>query len=49
MTIANATANNTNNKVIFKSCGQSINYLRKINNELVDNAKDIDAVMAMYN
>ena len=44
-----AAANNTNKKVIFKSCAQFIYCISKTNNTQVDNAKDIDIVMPMYN
>ena len=46
---ANADANNTNKKVIFKNCAPFTNCISKINNTQVDNAKDIDIVMPMYN
>ena len=46
---ANADANNTNKKVIFKNCAPFTNCISKINNTQVDNAKDIDIVMSMYN
>ena len=44
-----ANANNTNKKVIFKNCAPFTNYIREINNTQIDNAKDIDIVMPMYN
>ena len=44
-----AAANNTNKKVIFKNCAPFTNCISKINNTQVDNAKDIDIVMPMYN
>ena len=44
---ADADANNTNKKVIFKNCAPFTDC--KINNTQVDNAKDIDIVMPMYN
>ena len=44
-----AATNNTNNKVIMKNCAPFSNCISKINNTQVDNAKDIDIVMAMYN
>ena len=44
-----AVANNTNKKVIFKNCAPFTNCLSKINNTQIDNAKDIDIVMSMYN
>ena len=36
-------------KVIFKNCTPFTNCISEINNTLVDNAKDIDIVMPMYN
>ena len=44
-----AAANNINRKVIFKNCATFTNCISEINNTQVDNAKDIDIVMAMYN
>ena len=44
-----AAANNTNKKVIFKNCAPFTNCISEINNTLIDNAKDIDIVMPMYN
>ena len=44
-----AAANNTNKKVIFKNCAPFTNCLSEINNMQIDNAKDIDIVMPMYN
>ena len=46
---ASADANNTNKKVIFKNCAPFTNCISEINNTQVDNAKDIDMVMPMYN
>ena len=46
---AGAAANNTNKKVIFKTCALFTDCISKINNTQVDNAKDIDVVMPMYN
>ena len=45
---ADADANNTNKKVIFKNCAPFTNYISEINNTQEDNAKDIDTVMLMY-
>ena len=45
---ADADANNTNKKVIFKNCAPYTNCISEINNTQVDNAKDIDIVMPMY-
>ena len=46
---ADAAVNNTNKKVIFKNCTPVTNCIRKINNTQIDNAKDVDIVMSMYN
>ena len=46
---ADADANDTNKKVIFKNCAPFTNCISEINNTQVDNAKDIDIVMPMYN
>ena len=48
-TAAQGAANNTNKKVIFKNCAPFTNCISKINNTQIDNAKDIDIVMPMYN
>ena len=44
-----AAPNNTNKKVIFKNCAPFTNCISEINNTQIDNAKDIDIVMLMYN
>ena len=44
-----AAANNTNKKVIFKNCAPFTNCISEINNMQIDNAKDINIVMPMYN
>ena len=44
-----AAANNTNKKVIFKNCALFTNCISETNNTQIDNAKDIDIVMPMYN
>ena len=46
---AGAAANNANRKVIFKNCAPFTNCISEINNTQIDNAKDIDIVMPMYN
>ena len=46
---AGANANNANKKVIFKNCAPFTNCISKINNTQVDNAKDIDIIMPIYN
>ena len=44
-----AAANNTNKKVIFKNCAPFTNCISEINITQIDNAKDNDIVMPMYN
>ena len=44
-----AAANNTNKKVIFKNFAPFANCISEINNTQIDNAKDFDIVMPMYN
>ena len=44
-----APANNDDKKVIFKNCSPFTNCISEINNTQIDNAKDIDIVMPMYN
>ena len=46
---ADADANNTNKKIIFKNCVPFTNFISEINNTDLDNSKDIDIVMPMYN
>ena len=46
---AGPAANNTNKKVIFKNCASFTSCISEINNAQIDNAKDIDIVMPMYN
>ena len=46
---ADADANNTKKKVIFKNRAPFTNCISKINNAQVDNAKDIDIVIPLYN
>ena len=46
---ADAAANNTNKKKIFKNCVPFIKCISKINNTQIDNAEYIDTVMPMYN
>ena len=42
-------ADEINKGVIFKNCAPFINCISEINNTQIDNAKDIDIVMPMYN
>ena len=44
-----ADADNTNKKVIFKNCAPFTSCISEINKTQVDNAKDIDIIMPMYN
>ena len=44
-----AAANNNNKKVIFKNCAPFTNCISEINNKDLDNAKDLDIAMPMYN
>ena len=46
---AGAAVNNNDRKVIFKNCAPFTNCISEINNTQIDNAKDIDIVMHMYN
>ena len=46
---ADTAVNNVNKKVIFKNCAPFTNCISEINNTQIDNAKDIDIVMPMYN
>ena len=46
---ADADANNTNKKVIFKNCAPFTNCISEINNTQIDNAKDINIIMNLYN
>ena len=46
---AGAAVNNTNKKVIFKNCAPFTNCISEINNMQIDNAKEIDIAMHMYN
>ena len=48
-TAAGDAINNNNRKVIFKNCAPFTNCISEINNTQIDNAKDIDIVMPMYN
>ena len=46
---ADADANNTNKKVLFKNCAPFTDCISEINNTQVGNAKDLDIVIPMYN
>ena len=47
--VAARQADERHKGVIFKSCAPFINCISEINNTQIDNAKDIDIVMPMYN
>ena len=47
--VAGEAVNSTNEKVIFKKFAPFTNSLKEINNTQVDDSKDIDVVMPMYN
>ena len=44
---ADAHANNTNKKVIFKNCSPFTNCISEINNTQIDNAEDIRKIEAI--
>ena len=44
-----AARGNNNIQVIFKNCAPFANCLSKINNKQIDNPKEIDVLMPMYN
>ena len=46
---AGAAASNANKRVTFKNCTPLIDWISEINSPQVDNTKDIDIVMPMYN
>ena len=46
---AGAAVNNDDIKVIFKNCAPFTNCISEINNTHIDNPKDINILMAMYN
>ena len=43
-----ATKNNANTKLLFEKCTPFIDRISEINNTQINNAKDIDVVMLMY-
>ena len=42
-------ADGDNKKAVFKNCAQFTDCITELNNTQVDNAKDLDVVMLMYN
>ena len=49
MAAAGAAASNANKKVIHETCAPFTDCINQINNTKIDNAKDIVAIMPMYN
>ena len=54
MSFANTTtitvaAYNLNKKAIFKNCTPFADYIGEVNSKQIDNAKDMNEVMLMYN
>ena len=52
ITIEAQAGNNLDNndkEVVFKNCAPFTDCISEINNTQIDNAKDIDVVMPMYN
>ena len=47
--VAARQADERNKGVVFRNCAPFINCISEINNTQIDNAKDIDIVMPMYN
>ena len=41
--------NNNHKELVFKNCAPFTDCISEINNTQIDNAKDIDLVMLMYN
>ena len=48
-TATGAAANNSNKTLIFENCARFSDRMSELKNKQLDNAKDIDVVMAMYN
>ena len=46
---AGGDANNNDKEVLFKNCAPFIDCKSKINTTQIDNAKDIDVLMPIYN
>ena len=44
-----ASGGNNNMQVVFRNCAPFTNCMSEISNTHIDNAKDIDVVMPMYN
>ena len=46
---ASEPADNNDKEVVFKNCSPFTDYLSEINNTQINNAKNIDVIMSMYN
>ena len=46
---AGGNPNNKDKEVVFENCAPSTDYISERNNTKIDNAKDIDVVMSVYN
>ena len=46
---AGGNPNNKDKEVVFKNCASSTDCISERNNTKIDNAKDIDGVMSIYN
>ena len=46
---ASEPADNNDKEVVFKNCSPFTDYLSEINNTQINNAKNIDGIMSMYN
>ena len=44
-----AALDNRNKKLIFKNCSPFTNYISEINNKEIDQVKDIEVKISMYN
>ena len=49
MAAKHSNATNNDKKIIFKNCAPFTDYISEINNTLINNVKEIDVVMSMYN
>ena len=49
MAVTGQSVNNNGIEVVFQNYVPFTNFIREINNTQIDNAKDIDVVMPMYN
>ena len=49
ITVTNLDNNAYDKKIAYKNNAPFVSCISKINNTLIDNAEDLDIVMAMYN